>query len=150
MAFRPRRQARRQKLLDAGFLKFEAFALSRFTQTSQPFYRAMIKERKALVKQAKKQGVNKADFRRIWVKTALYEKDGLLITRQTKTRTGLVGTPDPWALLRKFRQESDDEGEYREDRKKKKRDTRGIRIQKGDIASQKRRRREREKAKRER
>ncbi|KKN65482.1 hypothetical protein LCGC14_0480860 [marine sediment metagenome] len=149
MAFRrPRRQARYQKLLDAGFLRFEAYTLSRFTHTKEHFYKEMVKERKALLKDSKEKGISKKLFRKDWIKSALYERKGWLISTTAKTRRGLAGTPDPWALLKDSRERDVAKGDYIPDRHKK-RDADGYRIHKGNMAAQRRRRRERQRGQRD-
>jgi len=63
MAFRPRRQHRKNRLLNAGLLPFEAHALSSIP-LNVPYMRALITNRKRLYKKALRQDWTKTEYNR--------------------------------------------------------------------------------------
>ncbi len=110
MAFRPRRQARRDVLIKEGFAKFEARALSS-EFLSSPVIKLARKARRDRQRDWNKQGLSQAARRRDVAK--LYTTNKWLIDpTKSKTRKGIAGQADPWALFRATRQKAIDSGEY--------------------------------------
>lgn len=107
MAFRPRREARKQKMLKAGFMPFEAQALSK-VPPSTPYFRQMVFRRKLLRNRAQREGWNKAEYNRV-VK-GLYIDNDLLIPTTTRKRAKSKGDADPWAMLRWYKDKYDKMG----------------------------------------
>ena len=109
MAFRPRRQSRKNTLLGAHFLPIEAHTLSSVS-LRLPHMRAMIKARKAEYRQALRRDISRTQYERD-IK-ARYRKNGWLVTEAAVTRKGTIGYLDPWAMYRAWRQASIDSGDY--------------------------------------
>ena len=160
MAFKPRRQQRKMSFLVSGFLPFEAQAFSSVPFRHAPFMRQMIRERRDLLIPLRRE----ADFMN-WSRTRYEKEKRLLIAFEykdkgliyIKSRRGIIrikGRPDPWQLFRYYRDKAIEEGTWGETprtyKKKKRFDEHGFRIDKGNIKSQKQRRQERERQKKER
>ena len=160
MAFKPRRQQRKRRFLDSGFLPFEAQAFSSVPFARAPFMRQMIRERRELLIPLRKEGdfANWSRSRYEREKRRLiafeYREKGLIFQKVTKQITRIKGRPDPWQLFRYYRDKAIDEGKWEETprrpRKRRRFDEQGIRIDKGNIQKQKAARREKEKLKKER
>lgn len=118
MAFRPRRQARKTKLLSEGFLPFEAQALSELFLSS-PVLRLARKARRARhradVRADKSKGQRRRDIKKLYT-----DNKWFIDPTKTATRKGISGQADPWALFRATRQKAIDEGEYIPPKRKKK------------------------------
>lgn len=101
MAFKIRRQGRKEKLSQAGFLPFEAQRLSALPSLKIPYVRQMISERKRLLRKAVRGNWTKKKY----VETIkdMYEKNYWKVKVTAVTRRGMVGYHDPWAMLRKIR-----------------------------------------------
>ena len=83
-----------------------------------------------------------------------YKEKGLIYIKSRRGIIRIKGRPDPWQLFRYYRDKAIEEGTWGETprtyKKKKRFDEHGFRIDKGNIKSQKQRRRERAKQKKER
>lgn len=111
MAFKIRRQRRRDNLVRLGFLKFEAFVFSSVTSKEAPYLKDAIKERQAIVNGLEAEAVygNWSNTRynrelRKFVRD-LYIENNWLITKQTIKRKGKIGQADPWQLLHYYHDE---------------------------------------------
>lgn len=93
MAFKTIRQGRYESLRAAGFLPFEAQALSKVPQNI-PYVQQMIKTRQTDFKKAIKEKTTKKDY----IQSV---KDAYDAAGYTKTE-GYTIKRDPWQLLRKF------------------------------------------------
>ena len=160
MAFRVRRQSRYDRLRAAGLEPFEARALSAIPFARAPFIRDMVRERQTLLRglQKEREFNNWSKTRYIKEKRRLisfeYKDKGLVFTQFRKGIIRIKGRPDPWQMFRYYRDEAIAAGEWEETprrrKKKKSFDEKGIRIDKGDVARQKAKRVERQRAKRDR
>lgn len=95
MAFRTRRQARYLRLRNSGFNPFEARPLSKVPAKICPYFRAMIAERRDMLRQARRLGTTQKGFE-AQIKE-LYRINGWL----KKNRKGQV-IADPWKFLRDY------------------------------------------------
>ena len=95
MAFRVRREARYVKLRQAGFLRFEARALSKVPTRICPYLRDMIKERRDMLRQARKMGAKLKDYED-QIKE-LYRTNNWL----KRSRVGKI-VADPWRFFRDY------------------------------------------------
>ena len=160
MAFKPRRQQRKRRFLDSGFLPFEAQAFSSIPFARAPFMRQMVKERRELLIPLRREAdaLNWSRTRYEREKRQLiafeYRERGLVFQKTGKRITRVKGRADPWQLFRWYRDKAIEEGTWEEtprrQRRKKRFDEHGIRIDKGNIQKQKERRREWEKQRKER
>lgn len=103
MAFKVRRQRRKWKLEQAGFLPYESHALSAMPSMSVPYFRRMISERRGLLAHAVNEGWTKRQYED-YIKE-LYEDNRWKITVGAVSRAKSVGVHDPWAMLRQKRDE---------------------------------------------
>ncbi len=151
MAFRPRRQSRKEKLSRAGFLPFESHILSEVSNTKTSYYRKMVTERRREYRQWRR----KAELAR-WSRTRFEEEYQLfiknkyfdnkwMIRKAPYTRLKSIGRADPWRLYKDYRQKDIDSGEYRKAAKKRRRKEG---LDKGKILEQKARYRERKREER--
>lgn len=101
MAFKVRRQSRKWWLLQAGFLKQEAHTLSSMPSKKIPYFKMMVQERKSELKVAMQEGWTQYEFKNYILKK--YFDNGWLIKETAVTRTKSWGKPDPWAMLRWYR-----------------------------------------------
>jgi len=141
MAFKTRRQGRKNELLRVGFLPFEAHALSAIKRDVE-WRSYMIKARRDITRVAKREK---------WTKTKfadeirdLYRSNDWRITAKPLTRLKSIGRLDPWAMAQFYRDEWIAKGypyEFRP-RKKKKRKPRKL----SDTAVQEGKRKKRESA----
>jgi len=116
--FRTRRENRKQKLLQAGLLPFEAHALSEL-EFKLPYVKKLIKERQGVYTLAKREGWTKKEYTD-HIKT-LYDNSEWKVKGTATSRTKMVGRADPWAMARHYRQRAIDSGEYTPPVPKKKR-----------------------------
>jgi len=96
MAFRTRRQNRYAKLRDAGFLPFEARALSKVPLKGVPWMKKMIRERYQLYKKAKQEKTSQKAWER-QIKQIYIEEDFMFLGAG-KWRAEY----DPWQMLRSY------------------------------------------------
>jgi len=123
MAFRPSRQKRKQDLLRRGFLPFEAQALSQFKRTVKGektrWLAGMYEARRKLVTISKREAWSKAKFAR--EVRDLYKDNDWIVKPTATMRTRSVGSLDPFAMARHYRQEWINRGDpYAIARRKKK------------------------------
>ena len=137
MAFRPRRQHRKNRLLNAGLLPFEAHALSSIPLNA-PYMRALITNRKRLYKKALRQDWTKTEYNRTIMD--LYRKNDWTITEGAITRRKSIGRPDPWAMFRSWRKALIDSGDYVPPPSKKKGKTGKRRLDEEEVARARQRR----------
>lgn len=111
MAFLFRREARKRALSRVGFLPFESSALSAIPTgelEQTPYLRQMVNNRKALMRQALKEGWTKKRY--IQTIKGLYDsKDWKLNKEQIQRRGGKLRlgniVADPWAMVRQIEDE---------------------------------------------
>jgi len=151
MAFRPRRQSRKEKLLRAGFLPFESHTLSEVSNTKTGYYRKMVKDRRREYRQwqrkAELAGWSRTRFEeeyQLFIKNK-YLDNKWMISKVPITRKKTVGRADPWGMLKDYRQKDIDSGEYRKAAKKRRREEG---LDKGKVLEQKARYRERKRTER--
>jgi hypothetical protein len=143
MAFRARRQNWYLNLKKAGFLPYEAYELSRFKDKSVVYFRAMVQERRQLMK-----GLLREAEAHGWSRTKTTEEWKALINFTYKEKKWVQAGHrlDVWKMLREYRDRVIDLGEYHPRRHKGNHifsPITRIRLDKGNVDRQKRRYRER-------
>ena len=116
--FRQRRNRRYNGLLARGFLRFEAKELSAVTMAEAPYLKHLVNDRvkmiKAFMKQAEANGWSKTRAQREYRDLIKSEyKDHAWVRNDQPSR---IGVPEykasPWELLREYRQQAIERGEY--------------------------------------
>lgn len=148
--FRPRRRGRYIRLLDAGFLRFEARVLSSISYRRAPYLKNMISERQNIYAAVKREAVvNKWSQTRFeWEYRNVIRneyKEHKWFTPRAIMRIGMAGNLDAYKMLKSFRRQAIDSGSYKVPSRGSHR-IYGDKTDKGDIKAQKERARERGKS----
>lgn len=129
MAFRPRRQRRKDNMLKAGLLPFEADILSALPK-GLPYINNLMRNRRNIYRQALRKDITKKQYKADILDG--YRTRGWLIHEGSMTRAGKqrkdIGGYDPWAMMRAWRQAAIDSGEYIPPPPKKKKGADGRRL----------------------
>ncbi len=122
MRLRARRQARYERLRftrvrNVGivplFMPFEARALSKVQATDSIYWRTMVAQRKAMLQQFIKTNGNRfRPWRYVQAVKNIYQVKDWVVTEKTATRKKQIGRADPWAMMRKFRDDAIELGAY--------------------------------------
>ena len=147
--FKPRRQSHKWKLLQQGFLPFEAHSLSGIKRDTS-YYKKMVKERKELFRRAMDDGWTRREYGE-HIKGIYADKNWFITKGQVEspwaTRKKSVGKADCFQMLKEYRDKAIKAGEYTPKPKVKKKKPGEREISKGDVQEQKRRHREKQREK---
>lgn len=123
--FRPLRARRKQRLLEAHLLPFEANTLTGVA-LKQPYMKALMRERRNEYRLMQREAAfnqwSAAKFKAEWTAhiRKRYKDNKWFITKAAVRRLKTVGKADPWAMLKDWRQRAIDSGEYLRPKGKKK------------------------------
>lgn len=137
--YKLRRRTRYHNLKSYGFLPFEARELSKVRDTSAKYFRRMLLDRQEVIEGLKRE----AEYNRWSIKRTVSEIIGYIkyFYRENHWEFNYNGL---WEMYRDYRDRALDMGEYYPKRRKKKRfGITGGRIDRGKLAEQKRRYKER-------
>lgn len=133
--YKTRRQTRYHNLRYYGFLPFEARQLSKVKDTSAKYFRRMLLDRQEIVEGLKREAeYNRWSQKRTIIEIVDYIK---YVYRENNWEFNYAGL---WEMYRGYRDEALDLGEYYPKKQKRKRfSTVGARVDRGKLAEQRRR-----------